>query len=157
MHGNRLTWALALAFLGPAFLLGGALAFEYIGGMVPCELCLLQRWPHAAALLVALIAFIYPAQRPILLLCAAVAIAGSGAVAVYHAGVEWGLWAGATACTATHIATGSSADFLRDMIARPIIRCDVAPWSLFGLSMAGWNALLSFSFSGTILWLIRKK
>ena len=64
-------------------------------------------------------------------------------IAGYHAGVEWQLWAGPAGCTAALLSGGSTADLVDSLLATPVIRCDDVPWSLFGLSMAGWNMLLS--------------
>src|SRR5688572_16180392 len=92
----RLDQARLLAFLLPVGLLGGALLSQYVGGLYPCEMCYWQRWPHAAAILLALGAFLRPAiSRPLILL-AALAIAISGAIGVFHAGVELGWWEGVT-------------------------------------------------------------
>src|SRR3954452_21862050 len=80
-----------IALLLPIGLLGGAIGSQYLGGLVPCEMCIWQRWPHAAAILLAALAFTAPAEAPrsrVLTLLAAVAIAISGAIGVYHAGVE---------------------------------------------------------------------
>ena len=89
-----------LAVLVPAGLLGGALGSQYLGGLHPCEMCFWQRWPHWAALPLAGLSFFLPrVSRPLVLL-AALAIAVSGAIGVFHAGVEAGWWEGLTACTA---------------------------------------------------------
>src|SRR3546814_925357 len=76
----------------------------------------------------------------------------SSDLGVYHAGVEIGVFEGITACTAS-ISGGSSADLLANIMATPLIRCDQVQWSFLGISMAGWNALLSISSALVILWL----
>lgn len=146
-----------LALLVPAALLAGAYGFQYIGNLPPCEMCWWQRYPLMAAVAVALIAAIVANRtaRLWLVRLAALAIAISGVIAVYHAGIEYKLWQGITACTATPI-TGTTAEILADVMATPLVRCDAIPWSLFGISLAGWNALISIFFAGMILWLTRK-
>jgi disulfide bond formation protein DsbB len=137
-----------LALLLPLGLLGGALGSQYIGGLHPCEMCYWQRWPHGAAILLAAASFTAPAassRSRLLTLLAAAAIAVSGAIGVYHAGVEAGIFEGFTTCTTTR---GMS---LQDIVAAPLVRCDQVQWSLFGISMAGWNAILSLGGSALIL------
>ena len=137
-----------LALLLPLGLLGGALGSQYIGGLHPCEMCYWQRWPHGAAILLAALAFTAPAassRSRTLTLLAAAAIAVSGAIGVYHAGVEAGIFEGFTTCTTTR---GMS---LQDIVAAPLVRCDQVQWSLFGISMAGWNAILSLGGAALIL------
>ncbi|MDQ3247095.1 MAG: disulfide bond formation protein B [Pseudomonadota bacterium] len=142
-----------VALLLPLFLLGGALGSQHIGGLHPCEMCYWQRWPHAAAILLAAAAFTAPAERSrarALTLLAALAIAVSGAIGVYHAGVELGIFEGLTTCTA------SGAMTLDDIMNVPLVRCDEVQWSLLGISMAGWNAILSLSGAAVIAILVRK-
>ena len=80
--------------------------------------------------------------RTALLLSLAAALISFG-VAGYHAGVEWQLWEGPAGCTANLAAGLGAADLVDQLLATPVVRCDDVPWSLFGLSMAGWNVLLS--------------
>src|SRR5690242_21115938 len=92
-----------IALLLPLALLGGALGSQYLGGLHPCEMCYWQRWPHAVAIVLALLAFTAPAESGrsrALTLLAALAIAVSGAIGVYHAGVEAKIFEGFTQCTA---------------------------------------------------------
>lgn len=142
-----------LALLLPAALLGGALTSQYGFGLFPCEMCHWQRWPHYAALLPALAAFVVPGAgaRRTLVAIAALLIAVSGAIGVFHAGVEYGWWEGLTRCsapTATHT--------LDDIMASPLIRCDVAQWTLFGVSLAGYNALFSLGGAALTGWLLAR-
>lgn len=155
---TRLTQAHILAILVPAGLLGGALAFQYLGGLAPCELCIWQRWPHGVALAFALLALlpVLGQARRAMIALAALGIAVSGAIGIYHAGIEQHWWQGVTACTAPPVA-GTTEEILAQIMATPLVRCDAIPWSLMGISMAGWNAILSLTFAGVILWLIRKK
>lgn len=132
----------ALVLVGSSALLGGALAFQYLGRLAPCEMCLWQRWPHLAALVLAVAALgLNGAGRRAVLVVAAGAVLTSGAIGAYHAGVEWHWWAGPTHCTPV-VAIGAG-DFLKAMVSAPLVRCDVAAWQLAGISMAGWNALVS--------------
>jgi len=146
--------ATALILVGSTALLGGALAFQYLGNLAPCEMCLWQRWPHVAALGLALLAWGLRFDRRVLAVAAVSLVAGA-AIAAYHAGVEWHLWAGPPACTAAAV-RGSIANISALLLATPLIRCDAAAWTLFGISMAGYNALLSTAIGGASLWLITK-
>src|SRR5688500_17678574 len=144
-----------LALLVPAGLLGGALGSQYIGGLHPCEMCYWQRWPHAAAIVLAGLAFIAPAisaRSRMLTLLAAFAIAVSGAIGVYHAGVELGIFEGLTTCTTTARAA-STEELLKELMKVPLVRCDQVQWSFLGISMAGWNAILSLSAAALVAWL----
>lgn len=148
-----------IAFGLPAALLAGAWGSQLFGGLYPCEMCHWQRWPHYAALVPAFLAFFVP-QRSIrgsLVILAALLIAVSGAIGVAHAGVEYGWWQGFTACTSTVSFTGgSAADRLNAILKAPVIRCDVAQWTLGGISLAGFNAIFSLGGAATILVLMRK-
>ncbi|WP_322965792.1 disulfide bond formation protein B [Sphingomonas fuzhouensis] len=148
-----------IAFALPAALLAGAWGSQLIGGLYPCEMCHWQRWPHYAALLPAFLAFFVP-QRSIrgsLVVLAALLIAVSGAIGVAHAGVEYGWWQGFTACTSTVDFTGgTAADRLNAILKAPVIRCDVAQWTLGGISLAGFNAIFSLGGAAAILLLMRK-
>ena len=142
----------ALVLSGSAALLGGALAFQYLGGLAPCEMCLWQRWPHVGALVVGLLAWALGNRRSVVAL-AALAVLASAAIGYFHAGVEYHWWAGPQACT------GPAFDIhnLAAALAAPMIRCDAAAWSLFGISMAGYNALISTLIGGGALWLLRPR
>jgi disulfide bond formation protein DsbB len=142
-----------IALLLPLALLGGALGSQYLGGLHPCEMCYWQRWPHAAAILLATLAFTAPAasaRARTLTLLAALAIAVSGAIGVYHAGVEAKIFQGFTQCTALANG-GSTADLLQQIIHAPLIRCDQVQFRFLGISMAGWNAILSLGGAAFIL------
>jgi disulfide bond formation protein DsbB len=140
-----------LAFLLPAGLLGGALISQYGFGLYPCEMCMWQRWPHLAAIILALPALLLGSKSwsKLLVVAAALAILVSGLIGGFHAGVEYDWWEGLTSC-ATSIPAGG--DILDSIMNAPLVRCDVAPWSLFGISLAGYNFLLSVS--GAILILV---
>ncbi len=151
---DRARW---LALLLPFGLLAGAYGSQYLGGLYPCEMCWWQRWPHFAALPLALGAFVLPAtsKQRLFVLLAALAILVSGLIGGYHAGVEYGLWEGITTCSTT-VAPGSGRDVLDAILNAPLIRCDVAPWTLFGISLAGFNFLISTLGALAILVLLRQ-
>lgn len=144
-----------IALLLPLLLLGGALGSQYLGGLHPCEMCYWQRWPHGAAILFAALAFASSAgssRSRSLTLLTALAIAISGAIGAYHAGVEAKIFEGFTTCTALS-AGGSTEDLLKQITQAPLVRCDQVQWSLLGISMAGWNAILSLGGAAAILFL----
>jgi disulfide bond formation protein DsbB len=146
--------ARALALLIPAALLAGAWGFQLIGHLYPCEMCHWQRWPHYAALPIALLAFVpgLP-QRPLVAL-AAIAIAVSGAIGVAHAGVEYHWWQGFTPCTSTFSAGG---DTLSAIMNAPVVRCDAPQWTFAGISLAGFNAIVSLGGALVILVLLTRR
>jgi len=146
--------ARALALLIPAALLAGAWGFQLIGHLYPCEMCHWQRWPHYAALPIALLAFVpgLP-QRPLVAL-AAIAIAVSGAIGVAHAGVEYHWWQGFTPCTSTF---SSGGDTLTAIMNAPVVRCDAPQWTFAGISLAGFNAIVSLGGALVILVLLTRR
>lgn len=145
----RLARALALAI--PVALLGGAYISQYGFGLVPCEMCWWQRYPHMLAIPFAALAFFWRPVRPLVAM-AALAILVSGLIGAFHAGVEYGWWQGLTACTASPLAAGG--DPLDAIMNAPVIRCDAVQWSLFGISLAGWNFLFSTGGALVILALL---
>ena len=152
MQPNRYIRANLLAFAIPAALLGGALGSQYIGGLYPCEMCYWQRWPHYAALAIALVAFwLKPPMKPVLIALAGLVILTSGAIGIFHAGVEYHWWQGITACSA-----GSAGVSLQDLLRAPIISCDAAQWTLFDISLAGFNALFSIPGGLAVLALVKR-
>ena len=133
-----------LAGLGSLLLLGGAFTFQAFG-YAPCKLCLWQRWPHAAAIVIAGLALVFRGR--VLPWLGALAAATTGALGVYHAGVELGWWQGPTTCTSGPVGGMTPDELLNQIMAAPLIRCDEIAWSLFGISMAGWNAIISFTLA----------
>ncbi|MFW8636386.1 disulfide bond formation protein B [Cribrihabitans pelagius] len=134
---------------GSAALLLGALGFQYIGEMAPCKLCYWQRYPHAAAAGIGVLALALPLLvLPYLGALAALATAGIGA---YHTGVERGWWEGPGTCTSGPVGGLSPDQLMEQIMAAPLVRCDDVPWELFGLSMASWNAIASASLAA--LWI----
>ncbi|PQM28288.1 disulfide bond formation protein B [Sphingopyxis lindanitolerans] len=145
-----------VALAAPLLLYGGALVSQFGFGLHPCEMCYWQRWPHQAAIVLALLALLLnrndTAMRALTWL-AAVGIAISGAIGIFHAGVEYGLWEGLTTCSTSH----SGPISLDEIMAAPIIRCDVAQWRLFGISLAGFNAIFSLAAAALVLTLLRRR
>lgn len=131
-----------IALLLPALLLAGAYISELVFGLYPCEMCWWQRWPHFAALVPAALAFIVKnaVMNRALTALAALAILTSGLIGGFHAGVEYGWWDGMTSCSS---GIGGGGDVLENILNAPLVRCDIAPWTLFGISLAGYNFLLS--------------
>jgi disulfide bond formation protein DsbB len=155
LHRARL-----LALLIPAALLAGAWSFQLFGGLYPCEMCHWQRWPHYAAVVVALLAFVVPGRsgKTAMVALAALLIAVSGVIGVLHAGIEYHWWQGFTACTSTVSDPGASTDqMLKDLLAAPIVRCDAAQWTLGGISLAGFNAILSLGGALIIAWQLSRR
>ena len=139
-----------IAMIGSALLLLGAFAFQHIGGLAPCKMCIWQRWPHGAAIVIGLTALALPVA--LLLLAGALAAALTGAIGVYHMGVERGWWKGPDTCTSGDISNLSSDDLLNQIMSAPLVRCDDVAWQMLSLSMAGWNAVISFGLA--VIWLM---
>ena len=147
-----------IAALVPAALLAGAYGSQYIGGLAPCEMCYWQRYAHMAGLFFAIAAMAMsrmPDRGQAFVWLAAAAIFVSGAIGVYHAGVEAGIFEGFTQCTAVG-AAGTAEDMLSQILSAPVIRCDQVQWQFLSISMAGWNAIISITSALAILWLSLK-
>jgi len=146
-----------IALLLPLALMAGALGSQYLGGLSPCEMCLWQRWPHYGAIVVAALAILLrrtALSRPLTIL-AGLLILTSGGIGIFHAGAEYHWWKGPEHCTG--FAHGSGADLLRSILAQPLIRCDVPQWTLFGISLAGFNAIFSILGGLTVVTLCLKR
>ena len=136
----------------------GALFFQYVLNYPPCEICHWQRWPHIAAACLGLGGGLM-VRRPgansslalPLALVTLLLVATSGAIGIYHAGVEWHWWAGPTACTTGYVFTGTL-----DLNA-PVPHCDIAAWRLFGISMAGYNAVISLTAAAVGAFLLTRR
>jgi disulfide bond formation protein DsbB len=137
----------ALILFASVVVLGSALASQYWGGLAPCKLCIWQRWPYVATIAAALLAlslFRGPRARRALVGFCAIVFAVGGGIAIYHAGVEQGWFPGPTSCSADATMAAQTVEELRRLLlAEPVTRCDEIPWSLFGISMAGYNAIVS--------------
>ena len=141
-RSDKLAQRLALAI--PALLLAGAYVSQYGFGLYPCEMCWWQRWPHFAAVGLAFVSTLAAPKR-LWIALAAVAILISGLIGAFHAGVEYGWWEGITGCTGG------------DFTSFDVIRCDIAPWHFLGISLAGWNALISIGSAAAIFLLLLAK
>jgi disulfide bond formation protein DsbB len=146
---NQLLLIAVAMFLIAAATILGALAFEHIGGYLPCALCLMQRWPYyigvpLAGVAIAAVGLRAPRGLLILLFAAFAALMlYSAGLAAYHAGVEWKFWEGPAACAA-----GATVDSIEDMWGEldgttHAPSCTDATWRMLGLSFAGWNVLVS--------------
>lgn len=145
-----------VALLAPLLLYGGALVSQYGFGLSPCEMCYWQRWPHQAAMVLAALALLMrrsDAAMRMMTLLAAIAIAISGLIGIFHAGVEYGWWEGLTTCSTS----ASGPISLDDIMATPLIRCDVPQWTLLGVSLAGFNAIFSLGAAALVLTLLRRR
>lgn len=150
MSRNR---AVLLAGFGSLGLLIGALLFQYVGDMAPCKMCYWQRYPHVGAIIIAGIILITGiGVFAVLGLLSALITAGIGG---FHAGVERGWWEGPQSCTSTSIDNLSTEELLAQIMSAPMVRCDEIPWQMFGLSMAGWNMVVSICLA--VLWTIAIK
>jgi disulfide bond formation protein DsbB len=151
---NALRPTALIVLLASLALVGGALLFQHVGGLVPCTLCLYQRWPYYGAIGLALIALAVPRER-IALLCLGLCGIGFGiglGVALYHVGVEQHWLAGPTACSAPQAAPTSIEALTAQLLGQKPVRCDEVQWSLLGVSLAGWNVLASL---GLVIFLMR--
>lgn len=141
----------ALLMLAASAVIVTALGFEYLGGHVPCPLCLQQRWAYyagipAAFLALVLVAVDRPRLAALLFLAIAMGFLANAGLGLYQAGAEWKWWPGPTSCAgaATELG-GSGAGVLGTLQSTQVTRCDEAQWRLAGLSFAGWNAVLSLA------------
>lgn len=144
---SRLAALLVLA--ASAALLGAALAFQHWGGLAPCVLCIWQRYAHVAIMVFAGLALAVgrPQWRSVLLVgCGVAALAGAG-IALFHAGVEQHWWQGTAECGSTLPPAATIEELRARLLAQPVVRCDEVAWSLFGISMAGYNVILSLAIA----------
>ena len=151
LAGRPAAAALVVA-LGSAATIAAAWGFER-AGYTPCELCLLERDPfYVGAALALLTAGVARAGRRGLarVLCSLLALVflASAGLAAYHAGVEWGIWAGPTGCSGAVTAAPTVGDFLKQLDSVKVVRCDAAALRILGLSLAGWNVLVSLALAG---------
>ncbi len=139
------------AAAGSAALLIAALGFQAMG-YAPCELCILQRWPHLAAALIGLAIWRLGWSRGLAALGLLAALVATG-LAIYHTGVEMKLWLGPQHCSGgvSGLAGMSTQDLMTALESAPVVRCDEVAWRFLGISMAGWNAICSAGLSA--LWL----
>lgn len=133
---------MVLAGIGSGALLLAAFAFQYLGGMAPCQLCVWQRWPHGVALAAGLIAIEAPSR--LLAWIGAAGAATSAGIGVFHVGVEQGWWEGLASCSGGSLAGIAVEDLLNPAVdVAQVVRCDAVAWEMLGVSMAGWNVVAS--------------
>ena len=138
--------------------LGSALTMEHVAEIAPCRLCIAQRWPYAIVIVlaaIALVPMVPDSWRRVLVALAAPAFAVGGAIAVYHTGVELGWFTAPAACSGTGVGAATIEELRSMLTVAPVVRCDVVPWTLFGISLAGYNIALSLllsAFSARAAW-----
>lgn len=149
--------ALVVAGSGAATILG-AYFFQYVLGYLPCPLCFEQRIPYYIAIPLALLlalAALWSVPRPVviggLLLLGLVMVVSMG-LGAYHAGVEWKWWPGPADCSGPLTGVGSAGDLLQRMQSQTVVRCDDAAWRFLGISLAGYNALISLALVVVTAW-----
>jgi disulfide bond formation protein DsbB len=137
--------ATLLILIAATATIGGAWIFEYLG-YAPCELCLKQRWAYYGAipfaLAIAAAGRAYPAIQRFGLVVLGLIWLASMVFGIYHSGVEWGWWAGPTSCTGTGELSGGLPD-----LSAPVVMCDRPAIRILGLSLAGWNAVISLGLA----------
>lgn len=141
-------WGATGLFLSAAAILT-ALAYEHIGGLQPCPLCLQQRWAYYAGIPATFIGLVllaagHPRPAGVVFGLVALGFLANAGLGTYHAGVEWGFWLGPDTCSAAAPPPSGTGNLLERLKETPrIVRCDEAPWRFLGLSFAGWNVAAS--------------
>ncbi len=129
--------------------IGGALFFEHVLGYIPCALCLEQRWPYYAAIPLVILGLIVSREANLghwptwLMTVVGVIFLVSAALGLRHMGVEWGWWAGPSGCGGTGGVVGSIDDLNAALTGAKIVPCDKPAWTFLGLSLAGYNFIVS--------------
>lgn len=153
----RMTAAIIIAVVGAAALLG-AWFFQYVVGLPPCPLCLEQRVPYYFAIPLAVMVVLgvsYGAKPRVLqfaLLAIAAGMLWNAYLGVYHAGIEWKWWTGTEACAGAVPNFRAQPDIMDRIGRTALVRCDEAPWRFLGLSLAGYNALISLGLAAAAVW-----
>jgi disulfide bond formation protein DsbB len=151
MLRNVTSFRAALAITSIAFVtIAGAWIFEALG-YLPCELCLKQRWAYYVGVPLAAVTTLVAARseklaHPLLWLLALLFF-GSMIFGIYHSGVEWGFWPGPTTCTGSATSVGDMNDFMKQLQTAQVVQCDKVAIRILGLSLAGWNAVISAAMS----------
>jgi len=134
--------AAGLVLAGSVAALAVALASQYIGGLLPCQLCIWQRWGYAGAILLAIIALLLPARlRGYGAVLASLGLLATAAIAVFHTGVEYHWWQGLASCSGNLDTSQSLSGLEQQLLNTPVIPCDRPAWTMFGISMAGYDFL----------------
>jgi disulfide bond formation protein DsbB len=147
--------AYVVALAVPCALIAAVYVVQYGFGLAPCEMCWWQRYPHFAAIPLAGAALATRGARlgEAMVRLAALAILVSGCIGAFHAGVEYGWWEGLTSCSSSNLGN----DPLASIMNAPLIRCDTAPWTLFGISLAGFNFLISAGSAALVFALLGRR
>lgn len=139
--------------------LGGAYFFQFVLDLAPCEMCLWQRPPYWTAMLLGVLAATAHHVRPLphkfnraMLFLAAIVLAIGAGIAFYHAGVEQKWWDGPAGCSGVASLPDSFKDFQSGLTTAKVVRCDEIPWSFLGLSLAGYNVIISLVLAGVSIW-----
>jgi disulfide bond formation protein DsbB len=141
-----------------ALTIGGFFFFQYVMHLPPCPLCLEQRQPYYVSVPLAALLFIgarYGASRKVLIAGFAVIAAfmlWDCGLAIYHAGVEWRWWQGPTECSGPITKFGAASDVFKNLNNLVLVRCDEVQWRFLGLSLAGWNVLVSLALAAVAAW-----
>ena len=148
--------AILTALLGAA-MLATAFAFQHMGGLDPCVLCIYQRWPWVAVIAAGLLALATTKAGPagiarLLLGLAAIAMLTGAGIAGFHVGVEQHWWAGTSECGGVTGQAKTVEELKAQLMATPVTRCDEVAWSLLGISMAGWNLIVSAAGGVLLAW-----
>ncbi|MGE0565499.1 MAG: disulfide bond formation protein B [Pseudolabrys sp.] len=152
--------AILIAAAGAASLLG-AWYFQYVVGLAPCPLCLEQRVAYYVAIPLAVLLWLgagYGASRKVLaagFAVIAIAMIWNAGLGVYHSGIEWKWWPGPAECSGSLGNLGGQGGLLNQLQSVSVVRCDEAPWRFLGLSLAGYNVLLSLAIAAAALWGLR--
>ena len=133
---------------GPISLMLAALGFQYLGDLHPCTLCIWQRWPHVAAIIIGILYFLF--KIPILAFIVALVFTIGAGIAGFHVGVEYGWWEGLQSCTGTGLEGLSSKQLLDFSTPVTSTNCSVPALIFLDLSMAAWNGLASVSL--VVIW-----
>ncbi len=148
----------AIVFLVGLATIGGFFFFQYGMGLPPCPLCLEQRTAYYVSVPLAALLWLgagHGASRKVLILgflAIAVAMLWNTGLAAYHAGIEWKFWPGPQDCSGPINRLGSTQDLMKQLQDISIVRCDEAAWRFLGLSLAGWNVLVSLGLACVALW-----
>lgn len=146
----------ALALVVGVATIVAALGFEHLGGYLPCPLCLEQRYAYYAGVPVLFAALVvlsagYRRSAALLFALVAVAFLANAALGVYHAGAEWHFWPGPDSCAGVQEITTSAGGLLDALPKTNVIRCDEAAWRFAGISLAGWNVVVSLAVAALSL------
>ena len=147
---------LALVFVLALLFIGTALASEYAGGLLPCALCLKQRMAYFVALPLLALAYVYTEKSPAamqgLLRTIGIIFLANAGLAFYHAGIEYGFWLGPATCGGGGLQASDTSALLEALKSSSMVRCDAPSFTLFGVSLAGYNLIACVGLAGLSLY-----